>query len=332
MSAVRKMFSRRVFLCVLTMVPVCKPAIAQHGGCTTQEIVVNALSENGHLLTGLGPSSFRALAHGQRLPIVSSGMHIHPARVVILLDTSGSMREPQDKLAVAEAATVDAVQSINPAVQVALLTFADGVNTVAPITSTRESVEASVRAMYRAGKNSSIAQGKTSLRDAILAAVKILDPPQIGDAIYLITDGGENGSRSSARELRNQILGKRIRLFAFLLVSAVPRTPEEQSGPADFVELLQATGGSGVVYGPTASGRDFITAVSGHTVTKDPLFLATHQMYREFNTFYTVTLQASFSNPTKWKLELLDDGGAVRKNVRLHYPHELTSCPTASQR
>src|SRR2546429_6178011 len=53
--------------------------------------------------------------------------------------------------------------------------------------------------------------GKTALYDAVLAALHLLDAPGFSDSIYLISDGGDNKSRSNQRDVRRALVSSGVR-------------------------------------------------------------------------------------------------------------------------
>jgi hypothetical protein len=97
--------------------------------------------------------------------------------------------------------------------------------------------------------------GQTALFDAVLAATKILGSTHSGDAIYAITDGGDNSSHISGTVTRKLLLESGIRLFAFLFAEPAP-FPELRAGTESLKEMCHATGGFvfGVTGRPSVSG------------------------------------------------------------------------------
>lgn len=89
-------------------------------------------------------------------------------------------------------------------------------------------------------------KGKTALRDAVFQGIQLLDHPSSADAVYVLTDGGDNASHQSASELDQRLAVTSVRLFAVLLYQKLgnrSRTPEELSGPGELAEIAQKSGG-----------------------------------------------------------------------------------------
>lgn len=92
-----------------------------------------------------------------------------------------------------------------------------------------------------------LAQEKPNHQTALYAALKDaatqLQPPQFGDAIFLVTDGGDNRSGELQKKARQELIARGLRVFVFLVTSKDFKTPEEREGPTDMTELADATGG-----------------------------------------------------------------------------------------
>ena len=137
----------------------------------------------------------------------------------------------------------------------ALLVYAETVEETVEFTQEREAVLQRLSVLgpdYQPPKS----YRRTALYDAILEAVALLTPPQVGDVIYLITDGGENSSRTRGRRARRALLCAGVRLFAFVLLS--PRQTSTRYVARvlpSFVKWLQATGGEAVILGSTSELR-----------------------------------------------------------------------------
>lgn len=303
---------------MLIAASICSSCFADDHACTTDEIVVTATDEYGAFVPNLGPTNFQAEFHSRALPILSSGIHVRPTRVVMLLDASGSMGTPQS-MPLARAAAVDAARYLKPSTQVALEAFADDVQPLAAFGVSRASVIKVLQAMAW-GKD--FGKGHTALWDAILAATKLLDPPQLGDAIYVITDGGDNKSRSRLPQVQSALLSKGIRLFAFLIVHLAPPSPEEELSARDIWSLTQATGGWALVYSsPQVRVNRWATPKGQQPDPAQPI-------YEQLDHFYTLKLGGldSVTKPEKWKLQLRGGEGVDPKHLQLHYPAKLLPC------
>src|SRR5207302_11329952 len=96
-------------------------------------------------------------------------------------------------------------------------------------------------------------QGHTALYDTILEALKSLEPTQPGDAIYVITDGGENASAEKLTQLEDSLESSGVRLFAFLLGGPWLTSPGQWS-VTDLYALVRESGGSLASVSPRSLG------------------------------------------------------------------------------
>src|SRR2546427_8847389 len=143
-------------------------------------------------------------------------------------------------------AATDVAAHAPPDSSVALLVFNDKVKQKVDFSAGPQAVLERI-AQVRAGLTPDrLPAGRTPLRDAVLEGLKLLEPATPGDVIYAITDGGDNASKSSPVAVEKALVSAGIRLFAFLVVDypGLRRVPEELYGPDDFLQLVQATGGS----------------------------------------------------------------------------------------
>lgn len=101
------------------------------------------------------------------------------------------------------------------------------------------------------------AEGLTALWSAVGEAAKMFGTPSLGDTIYVISDGGDNRSRTHMRDVLQALTGSGIRLFATVLADPIgirSRTPEELNGPGSIEEAVRTTGGSALLFDPGAPG------------------------------------------------------------------------------
>ncbi len=108
----------------------------------TVSLAVTVTDEEGRLVTDLPQDNFQVFEDGveQELQFFSRGEL--PLRMVILVDTSGSMRS---KLELAQEAAVRFVRSLKPGDQVQVVEFNDRVLTLAEFTADFDQVEQAIR-------------------------------------------------------------------------------------------------------------------------------------------------------------------------------------------
>lgn len=138
--------------------------------------------------TGLDPASLRISVDGRTLPassVVASAEASEPARVLLVVDTSGSMAG--QPMAEAKQAISAFVAQAPDDVRLGLLTFSTTPRLQVPPTADRSRLLGAVAGLQ--------AQGETSLYDAVLAGVQALGTG--GDRrLVVLSDGGDTRSRS----------------------------------------------------------------------------------------------------------------------------------------
>lgn len=85
---------------------------------------------------------------------------------------------------------------------------------------------------------------RTAMFAALLDAARRLQPSQFGDAIFLVTDGGDNRSGDLQKKAQQELIAHGVRVFVFLVFDRDYKTREEREGPELLTELAHATGGA----------------------------------------------------------------------------------------
>jgi hypothetical protein len=158
-------------------------------------------------------------------------------RVILLIDTSGSMGLPEGRrgwgigLQVAKFAA----DAIPPGAPVALGTFSEHLQV-----SEFPDGNGLSKPLLALGKLQPY--HRTALYDVVSNASSLFKTPQFGDAIYVVTDGTDNHSSIRLPQLENELIAHGVRVFVFLVTNEF-RTPEERQAPDDMAELARKTGG-----------------------------------------------------------------------------------------
>src|SRR3972149_226841 len=113
---------------LLLLVGAALEALAQacpgEGGPRRRTLAVNVLDEQGNQVSGVTAANFRAEFRGPPGKILSAALGTQPRRIVLLLDTSGSMAARVGKWELAAEAAEDLLGWGPPARGAALGTFA----------------------------------------------------------------------------------------------------------------------------------------------------------------------------------------------------------------
>jgi hypothetical protein len=225
------------------------------------------------------------------------------------------------KWKIAHAAAVEFISSANSQAQVSLMGFASEINTRFDSSGGRQPIEDWLnRPATREGKE---LKGSTALYRTILETLKNLGPTNPGDAIYVITDGGDNAHKETISQVERSLQG--VRLFAFLLNS--PLTQEARSGTKDLYELTLKSGGFLVSISPGVGGY----GLEDHTIAS--IRTSTRMLQAQMASFYVLGIQPpdNISEGDHWKVDVVDIGGRSRKDITVAYPQTLASSGCVAQ-
>jgi von Willebrand factor type A domain len=288
-------------------------AVRADDPCRLQNLVVGVRDQQGKPVTGLLPASFRGTAGGRTLQVISARASATPPRIVVVVDQSGSVNRETHSFETASAAAESFVLSNAGKAHIAIVFFSDHVLETAGFDTPSNEVLRKIRARQD-GK------GHTALYDSLIYSASLFGPPEPGDVVYAITDGGNNHGKSQARDVEREFLTKGIRLFSFIWSEKPFQSIEEQEGQSDILNLVKVTGGleASVESLPPANQNERLNA------TLQPLYNAmTH--------FYTLEVKApELKKGSAWKLEVVDGNGMKQGSIKVIYPKSLASCDAAS--
>jgi Ca-activated chloride channel family protein len=184
------------------------------------------------VVTGLGRENFQVLEDHQVQNIEHFSSQDEPASVGIVFDTSTSM---DDKIEWAREAVKAFVSTANPQDEFFLISFADRPNLRVDFTSSIEKIEQQL--FFLAPK------GRTALLDAVyLGLSKMRDARYSRKALVIISDGGDNHSRYTEREVRSLAKEADVLIYAAGIYDRYFDSVEEREGPALLNDLASLTG------------------------------------------------------------------------------------------
>jgi len=187
------------------------------------------------LVTGLDKENFKVYENGVEQEISSFSSEDVPISIGLIFDMSGSMADKVDK---ARQAVIHFLRIANPRDEFFLVSF----NTHAELTSgfTSSVEELQSRMLF------TVAKGTTALLDAIYLGLTQMRYAHNGKrALLIISDGGDNHSRYSEKDIQKFLKEADCQLYAMGIfdVDDMGRTPEERYGPSLLSELAEMTGG-----------------------------------------------------------------------------------------
>jgi len=309
-------------------------ALAQETPCLRRTVMASVLTTAGQPVASVPASSFKGEFRGKPVRILSATRDLGPRRIVVLLDASGSMAGlTKGKWDRVLRAASDVAAHAPPDSSVALLVFNDKVKQKVDFSAGPQAVLERIAQVREGRTPDRLPAGRTPLLDAVLEGLRMLEPATPGDVIYVITDGGDNASKSSSGAVEKALVSAGIRLFGFLVVDYPGRriVPEEESGPLNFLQLVQATGGSTLqLSGTQWSGLRYPVE------ERDRLALraATAGLYLQMAQFYRleVELPEPVTKPRRWKLEMVNERGAKMKEWQVAYQATLLPCKSTTER
>jgi Ca-activated chloride channel homolog len=197
---------------------------------------VHVTRENGSSVTDLKKDDFTLYEDGVRQTITHFSKDDAPVSAGVLLDISGSMK---NKMAKAAEAATEFFKFANPEDEFFLVEFNTRARLASPFTRDWEGIAAQIAAARPSGM--------TAMLDAIhLAIAQIQHARNQRKALVVVSDGGDNFSRRSMRELRDTLIEGGVQVYALGVFDhdyAVKHTPEERKGPSLLDEVAVETGG-----------------------------------------------------------------------------------------
>lgn len=196
-------------------------------------VPVTVTDPMSRLVTGLDKDNFVLLDNGEKQAIQHFSSEDAPISLGVVFDMSGSMANKIEK---SREAVVDFFKTANPQDEFFLIAFNDKPTLISDFTSSVEQVQEQL--VY------TVPKGRTALLDAIyLGLAKMRQAKQQRKALLIISDGGDNSSRYTEREIKSMVKEADVQIFAIGLFDQVPRTDEERFGPQLLAEITDITGG-----------------------------------------------------------------------------------------
>ena len=184
-------------------------------------------------VTGLDRNNFQLFENKQPQEIKNFSSEDLPVSIGIIMDVSGSMA---NKLERARDAVHQFCEASNPQDEFFMVTFSDAPRLATDFTDRPEEIENALLGAQ--------AKGRTSLLDAIYMGIhKMKDARYSRRALLIISDGGDNHSRYSDRDVKNAVKEGDILIYAVGTYDRYATTQEELLGPELLQNIAGETGG-----------------------------------------------------------------------------------------
>jgi VWFA-related protein len=199
-------------------------------------IPVQVTTASGTSVTGLHKDDFELFEDGVRQTITHFAQDDAPVSAGVLLDISGSMK---NKMAKAAEAATEFFKFANPEDEFFLVEFNSRARLAAPFTRDWEGIASQIA--------SAKPSGMTAMLDGIhLAIAQMKHARNARKALLIVSDGGDNFSRRSMREMKDTLLEGGVQVYALGVFDhdyAVKHSPEERKGPSLLDEVAVQSGG-----------------------------------------------------------------------------------------
>lgn len=278
--------------------------------CSTRSVPVTFI-QNTQTALPLRMQDLEVSVKGTSVSILSVAPDRHTPRIIVLIDTSGSMAPPKGgpSWGIGLLAAEFAANAVPLESSVALGTFNENLQV-----SGFQDRSSLIKQVVALGKQEP--KHRTALYDAVRSTSSLFKPPQFGDAIYLVTDGGDNHSSVRMPQLEDALIAGGVRVFVFLVSTNTPfHTPEERQGPDDMADLARNTGGR-LISLPWS--KEWLTKPEAASLAKsiEDEVAFPHRM--------ELHLASPVNKPAKLSIALPRDP----KDYTIVYPRRIEPCPT----
>jgi len=213
-----------------------KPGVPLHIDVDLALVNVTVTDPYNRIVTGLEPDNFRIFEDKIEQEVVNFSSEDVPISIGVILDLSGSMAH---KLGKAKEAAFQFFNTANPQDEFFLVGFNEHPELLSPFTNNVEDLQARML--------SATARGRTALLDAIYLGLAQMRGAQYAKrALLIISDGGDNSSRFSEKDIKRQVREADTQLYSIGIFEPFEyrsRTPEELLGPTLLSEMTELSGG-----------------------------------------------------------------------------------------
>jgi Ca-activated chloride channel family protein len=195
-------------------------------------VPVTVTDTMNRVVVGLKQGNFQLYEGKQSQEIKHFSREDAPVSLGVILDVSRSMASKIDR---AQEAVLKLLEASNPQDEFFLITFADRPHVVQDFTQTIGDMQE--RLLFARPK------GETALLDAVyLGLDKMKDAKYSRKALLLISDGGDNHSLYTEKEVKSRIKESDVLVYSVGIFDREFSTMEERLGPELLVAISEVTG------------------------------------------------------------------------------------------
>ena len=196
-------------------------------------VPVSVTDLNQRLVIGLQRDNFEVFEGKKPQEIKHFSREDAPISVGIIVDSSGSMSDKIDRVREAVNQFCDAA---NLEDEFFMITFADQPRLVVDFTNDPQEIQKELIFIQP--------EGRTSLLDAVyLGLEKMKEAKYSKKALLIISDGGDNHSRYSERDVKAAVKEADVMIYSIGTFDRFVPTQEELLGPSLLSEITEPTGG-----------------------------------------------------------------------------------------
>ena len=134
-----------------------------------------------------------------------------PHRIIVLLDSSGSVLSSPFAWRAYLAMATNLVTSLPEGTTATLVVFADQIDMIIPVTGDRAKLESQIKPL-EVGWGYFRKPRASAVWDAMKAASDMFGKPRPGDVLYVLSDGGDNTSHIRFKDVETAFQSKPIKL------------------------------------------------------------------------------------------------------------------------
>jgi len=195
-------------------------------------VPVSVTDAMNRVVVGLQQGNFQVYEGKQSQEIKHFSREDAPVSIGVILDVSGSMASKIDR---AREAVLKLLEASNPQDEFFLITFSDTPHVAQNFTQSIGDIQQQL--LFARPK------GQTALLDALyLGLNKMKDAKYARKAILIISDGGDNHSRYTEKEVKSRIKESDVLVYSVGIFDREFATREELLGPQLLTEISEVTG------------------------------------------------------------------------------------------
>ena len=245
-------------------------------------------------VTGLERDNFEVFENKKAQEIKNFSSEDTPVSIGIIMDVSGSMA---NKIERAREAVRQFCEASNPQDEFFMITFSNEPRIAADFTSRPEEIENALLTTQP--------KGMTSLLDAIYMGIrKMKDARYPRRALLIMSDGGDNHSRYSEREVKNAVKETDVVIFAVGTYDRYANTQEERLGPELLQNVSAVTGGHAFTLDKVAE-LPRVTRAIGTRLRHQYMLAYSPQSKQRDGKWHKISVRLRL--PSKWKAFLRVD-------------------------